>query len=749
MAQCFTYHPPLRPSNYDVPDIITNKHIEDDIRKQARKGQTKSVRVTYKLGGVWRSEYTEPTYPFYSPILPTILDMASTSSSTAEAGVEPRVLVRSFQLYQTESMFYLVGSNDSKTTWRVLKIDRREPTSLELVEDPTHYTVAQCDDLLRRINDGNKATGGLRPVTKCYGVVGFVKFLGPYYMLLITGRRKVGTICGHDVYSVDKSKIIPIPAPAVLPDVAHSCDEKRYKRYLRSVDICKDFFFSYSYNIMHALQKNISSDKNTSELKYESTFVWNEFLTQDIRQHIENPIWTVPLVHGFFKQEKLSLCGKDVLLTVIARRSRHFAGPRFLKRGVSEKGDVANDVEIEQIICEGKQDAMPSQITSHVQCRGSIPLFWSQETTQLPIKPEILLKRDEYHKATYLHFVNLMKRYGNPIIVINLIKIIEKKLHESLLRVEYAKAIDNINEGLTSDKCIKFIHMDMKNYCRSSKELGVVAFSSGNTNYLDSQIQAMEMMPLSLQKGVVRTNCIDCLDRTNGAQFAFGCAAFNQQLNALGLLGVPKINIDDPLCLTLMDLYEQMGDALAIQYTGSAAQNKLFWVQRGQWSAVSRFQEFVRAAQRFVSNAFMDNEKQNALNVFLGNFQLEQEKLAGTSGSAKICTRHATPIDEHNGSTLPERHQSQHHMAQGQTCLRELECHDLFLSNFLDISDLLSSVRSSQTNSHSRSGCGHSDEMHEQKGQRTSLLHKDHQISNLNDFSSQFVEWVASGPMFN
>ncbi|TVU30910.1 hypothetical protein EJB05_22563, partial [Eragrostis curvula] len=745
MAQCFTYHPPLRPSNYDVPDIITNKHIEDDIRKQARKGQTKSVRVTYKLGGVWRSEYTEPTYPFYSPILPTILDMASTSSSTAEAGVEPRVLVRSFQLYQTESvsaflhgnvsyenqMFYLVGSNDSKTTWRVLKIDRREPTSLELVEDPTHYTVAQCDDLLRRINDGNKATGGLRPVTKCYGVVGFVKFLGPYYMLLITGRRKVGTICGHDVYSVDKSKIIPTPAPAVLPDVAHSCDEKRYKRYLRSVDICKDFFFSYSYNIMHALQKNISSDKNTSELKYESTFVWNEFLTQDIRQHIENPIWTVPLVHGFFKQEKLSLCGKDVLLTVIARRSRHFAGPRFLKRGVSEKGDVANDVEIEQIVCEGKQDAMPSQITSHVQCRGSIPLFWSQETTQLPIKPEILLKRDECHKATYLHFVNLMKRYGNPIIVINLIKIIEKKLHESLLRVEYAKAIDNINEGLTSDKCINgevlpilfsigsaalaqtnIFHCQFNLAAKSedlicSKELGVVAFSSGNTNYLDSQIQAMEMMPLSLQKGVVRTNCIDCLDRTNGAQFAFGCAAFNQQLNALGLLGVPKINIDDPLCLTLMDLYEQMGDALAIQYTGSAAQNKLFWVQRGQWSAVSRFQEFVRAAQRFVSNAFMDNEKQNALNVFLGNFQLEQEKLATwTSGSAKICTRHATPIDEHNG-------------------------------------------RSSQTNSHSRSGCGHSDEMHEQKGQRTSLLHKDHPISNLNDFSSQFVEWVASGPMFN
>ncbi|TVU05903.1 hypothetical protein EJB05_49087, partial [Eragrostis curvula] len=85
----------------------------------------------------------------------------------------------------------------------------------------------------------------------------------------------------------------------------------------------------------------------------------------------------------------------------------------------------------------------------------------------------------------------------------------------------------------------------------------------------------MEMVPLSLQKGVVRTNCIDFLDHTNGAQFAFGCAAFKQQLNALGLIGVPKINIDDHLCLTLMDPYEQMGDALAIRHTGSAAQNKI------------------------------------------------------------------------------------------------------------------------------------------------------------------------------
>lgn len=39
---------------------------------------------------------------------------------------------------------------------------------------------------------------------------GFMKFLGPYYMFAITRRRKVGTICGHDIYSIGKSEVIAI-----------------------------------------------------------------------------------------------------------------------------------------------------------------------------------------------------------------------------------------------------------------------------------------------------------------------------------------------------------------------------------------------------------------------------------------------------------------------------------------------------------------------------------------------------------
>lgn len=60
-----------------------------------------------------------------------------------------------------------------------------------------------------------------------FGSTGFMKFLGPYYMVIITRRRKVGTICGHDIYSIGKSEMIAIPCPIVWPNVANSRDENR------------------------------------------------------------------------------------------------------------------------------------------------------------------------------------------------------------------------------------------------------------------------------------------------------------------------------------------------------------------------------------------------------------------------------------------------------------------------------------------------------------------------------------------
>ncbi|CAL9106632.1 unnamed protein product [Musa acuminata var. zebrina] len=633
-----------------------------------------------------------------------------------------------FRLYETRSKFYMIGRDKSRTLWRVLKIDRSDASELNIREDAATYTESECNELLKRIDEGNRLTGGLKFVTNCYGIVGFVRFLGPYYMLLITKRRQIGIIYGHAIFAVTKSEMIALPNSAIHSNMAYSKNENRYKKLLCTVDLTKDFFFSYSYHVMRSLQKNIS-DSQKGEVLYESMFVWNEFLTRGIRNQLKNTLWTVALVYGFFKQAKLSVSGKIFKLTLIARRSRHYAGTRlYLKRGVNEKGRVANDVETEQIVFEEIPGGTPTHICSVVQNRGSIPLFWSQETSKLNLKPDIVLHRkDKDYEATQLHFENLVKRYGNPIIILNLIKSEEKKPRESILRVEFANAIEFLNKDVPSENRLMFLHWDLHKHSRSKAKgvltlLGKVAayalnltgffhcevtpaleFDGGlrepvilkdnvdpwSSSYLDNNdnsnndnntdgdiilgdgFQEDNMMEdssqeektvgdgsqednmvnhaiseqrtaenedsnrgicltksIRFQKGVLRTNCIDCLDRTNVAQYAHGLAALGHQLHALGLIRIPRIDLDAPLADDLMSFYEKMGDTLALQYGGSAAHNKIFSERRGLWKAAVQSQEFFRTLQRYYSNAYMDAEKQAAINLFLGHFHPQQGKPA-------------------------------------------------------------------------------------------------------------------------
>ncbi|TYI81355.1 hypothetical protein E1A91_D05G148900v1 [Gossypium mustelinum] len=575
--------------------------------------------------------------------------------------------------------FYMIGRDKNRTLWMVLKIDRLDPSELTVIEDSTAYSEIECFDLLRRIYEGNRSSGGLKFVTACYGIVGFIKFLGSYSMMLITKRKKIGAICGHTVYAISKSEMIPISKSPNQSNMAYSKNEKRYKKLLSTVDLTKDFFFSYTYNVMHSLQRNLCRNE-TGEVHYETMFVWNEFLTRGIRNTLKNTLWTVALVYGFFKQVKLSVSGRDFCLTLISRRSRHYAGTRYMKRGVNEKGRVANDVETEQIVFEDVHEGCPTQISSVVQNRGSIPLFWSQETSRLNLKPDIILsKKDPNYEATRLHFEDLVRRYGNPIIILNLIKRFEKKPRESILRAEFANAIRFINKSLSKENRLRFLHWDLNSHSRKATNvltlLGRVAdyalnltgifyyqvtsnrrqdglltlsclvksdecpakipseksddFEKWETDVAnDNESISENAKPPMFQTGVLRTNCIDCLDRTNVAQYAYGLVALGHQLHAMGFTESQTIDQNSRLAEDLMGVYEAMGDTLALQYGGSAAHNKIFCQRRGQWKAATQSQEFFRTLQRYYSNAYMDAEKQSAINLFLGHFQPQQGKPA-------------------------------------------------------------------------------------------------------------------------
>ncbi|KAG0500949.1 hypothetical protein HPP92_001021 [Vanilla planifolia] len=621
-------------------------------------------------------------------------------------GVEPDPCycsLEKFRLYETRARFYLVGSDRDKRFFRVLKIDRSEPSDLNLSEDPVVYSQQEVKSLLQRISEGNRATGAY------FCRQGCIKFLESYYLILVTKRRQIGVICGHAIYSIEESTLITVPHSSMQTDVAHSKTELRYKKLLSSVDLTKDFFYSYTYPIMQSLQKNVlaSSDE---KMPYENMFVWNAFLTQAIRSRCCNTLWTIALVHGHFKQIRLTMFGRDFSVALISRRSRHFAGTRYLKRGVNDKGWVANDVETEQIVLDEGVGCCPGKMSSVVQMRGSIPLFWSQEASRFSPKPDIILQRyDPTYQATKLHFEDLARRYGNPIIVLNLIKTVEKRPREMMLRREFATAVGYLNQILPEEGHLKFIHWDFHKFAKSKSAnvlavLGAVASealdltgfyysgksatfkkkstqqsrstgrdsasvefraSSGDLARLASNAETSSSVPSweketykqywvdngpQYQSGVLRTNCIDCLDRTNVAQYAYGLAALGKQLHAMHLSDIAKVDPDSTIAAALMDMYQSMGDALAQQYGGSAAHNIVFPERQGKWKATTQSREFLKSIKRYYSNAYTDGEKQDAINLFLGYFQPQEGKptlweldsdyylhISGTDNDAYMC----------------------------------------------------------------------------------------------------------------
>ncbi|KAH7279547.1 hypothetical protein KP509_37G024000 [Ceratopteris richardii] len=557
--------------------------------------------------------------------------------------------LQKFSLYETKMKYYLIGRDKIRSKWRVLKIDRSEPCELHVEEDPSIYTQKDCNEFLHRLAEGNRACGGLKFVTKAYGIVGFIKFLEPYYMIIITKRNLLGNICGHAIYGISETQLITVPHSSVLTSTSISKSENRYKRLFNSIDLSRNFFYSYTYRIMWSMQRNELAN-NSEKVPYDDMFVWNSFLSRKLRAQVTCDLWTVAVVHGYYKQIDIECERRKFAVTLVARRSRHYAGTRYLKRGVNANGRVANDVETEQLVVE----QATGQIASIVQHRGSIPLYWSQDTSMLSLKPDIKLHRnDPSYEATGLHFQNLAARYGNPIVVLNLVKTVEKRPRETILCKEYASAVNRLNRHLPKGDRIKFIQLDFHLFLKrkshnvlevleslASDVLDLVGFyingksstnnstlgdTSNGDKDLNKDLQPVKRM---FQHGILRTNCIDCLDRTNVAQYTFGLAALGRQMQMLGLGSSSQPYWNSNMAIEMMELYEDMGDALALQYGGSTAHNKVFSKWQGKWDATIQSQEFFRSLVRHYNNALLDGEKQDAINIFLGHFRPENHKVA-------------------------------------------------------------------------------------------------------------------------
>ncbi|KAG8749234.1 phosphatidylinositol-3,5-bisphosphate 5-phosphatase [Serendipita sp. 396] len=577
-------------------------------------------------------------------------------------------VLNKFLLYETKTRFYIVASNAGDSRHKMLKIDRTHQGELVVNQDDTTYTGKQMNSMLKMLEDGNRGSGGLGKPRTFFGIAGFVRFTAGWYIIVMTKRSIVALIGGHYLYHLEGTELIPV---SFNHRVDNATEEQRLLTVFKQVDMTKNFYFSYTYDITSTLQRNLTGvpkAESKGKWAFNERFAWNYHMLEDaFGNHIDEngtvrSHWVIPLMHGHVDQAKLTVLGRIVYITLIARRSRYYAGARYLKRGANEDGDVANEVETEQIVFEAsttgfyspaprfnnhdnendastplhakKTRAINPRYTSYVQHRGSIPIYWAQDASGVNPKPPVEIAiSDPYYVAAGKHFDNLFERYGIPLIILNLIKWREPR--EKLLLYEYSQCVDYLNQFLPEDRKMIYRAYDMSqaykektqdviSYLEDLAEEAISMtgfFHSGPEPYAHRMkgdgAEAPYRDRISLQKGICRTNCVDCLDRTNAAQFVFGKRVLGHQLYALGIVDSPNLVFDSDAVNMLTEMYHDHGDTIALQYTGSALVNRVETYRRmPHWNSHSR--DIIENFKRFYVNQMLDADKQLAINTFLG-----------------------------------------------------------------------------------------------------------------------------------
>lgn len=216
-----------------------------------------------------------------------------------------------FSLYETASRYYIVGVDVSERRYRILKIDRtNNGTELNMTDDKIVYSLKEMNQLLDTIDDGNRGNGGIKLRCTTWGLLGFIKFTGPYYMLLITKKSTVAMVGGHYIYQIEGTDLVPLTPGRVKPD-ARNTEEQRFLAILSNLDLTKSFYYSYCYDVTRTLQHNIMRERTDvgqginpqTNHDFNSMFTWNHYLLQPAVAALSDPFdWCRPIIHGYIDQ---------------------------------------------------------------------------------------------------------------------------------------------------------------------------------------------------------------------------------------------------------------------------------------------------------------------------------------------------------------------------------------------------------------------------------------------------------------
>ncbi|KAH8283509.1 hypothetical protein KR018_004594 [Drosophila ironensis] len=427
------------------------------------------------------------------------------------------------------------------------------------------------------------------------------------FLVLLTGCVSMGKIGDVEIFRITQTTFVPLQNAAPNEDKI-----SEVRKLLNS----GTFYFAHTnpsaagaasgsgpgprFDITLCAQRR----HQTSET--DNRFFWNRMMHIHLmRFGIDCQSWLLQAMCGSVEVRTVYIGVKQARAAIISRLSCERAGTRFNVRGTNDEGYVANFVETEQVIY------VDGEVTSYVQTRGSVPLFWEQPGVQVGSHKVKLSRGFETSAAAFDRHMSMMRqRYGYQTVV-NLLgsSMIGSKEGEAMLSNEFQR-----HHGMSAHKDVPHVVFDYHQECRGGNVLALAKLKERivacGANY--GVFHSANGQVLREQFGVIRTNCLDCLDRTNCVQTYLGLETLGLQVEAMKLGGKQQ-NIS-----RFEEIFRQMwinnGNEVSKIYAGTGA------IQGG-----SKLMDGARSAARTIQNNLLDNSKQEAIDVLLVGSTLSSE----------------------------------------------------------------------------------------------------------------------------
>ncbi|KAJ0979359.1 hypothetical protein J5N97_014833 [Dioscorea zingiberensis] len=488
-------------------------------------------------------------------------------------------------------------------------------------DSPDHaFSVGRSDGLLHSISAEDSSFSNPSKVTTIYGVVGTIRLLAGIYVLVITAREEIGAYHGFSIYRVKSMTFMCCNEALRHSTSQEKRDEAYFMTLLRTIESTTGLYFSYEMDLTLNLQRTckLAEERVYKPLwkQADPRFVWNRNLLEEL---IETKLdaFIIPMIQGNilkllrFQIAEFTLKNLSARITLLSRRCNRRLGTRMWRRGANLEGDTANFIETEQLLeFEGFK-------SSFLQIRGSIPLLWEQ-IVDLSYKPQLnITNHEDTPMVVERHFHDLAQRYGE----IMAVDLTDKHGDEGKLSSAFAAEMDKLPH-------VRYVSFDFHHYCGKGNFDNLQLLYDQISEDVEKQgyfLINSEGGILLEQSGIVRSNCIDCLDRTNVTQSYLARKSLNSQLQNMGALSSSEcISMYANILETFKILWVEHGDEVSLQYTGTHAL-KGDLVRYGRQTFSGLIKDGMSALSRYYLNNFHDGIRQDALDLISGRYTINKD----------------------------------------------------------------------------------------------------------------------------